>query len=326
MTGAALARVTLIAVLAFVCFGCGGGTETKTTSPTTDSTETELGAKLTIPVGDYAGCTTTIVGVRPRSVGTGGGDGTVRLSAADDGSLSADVSFGQWLTGTMAFTATSSTTAGLSASPFEVEVLDTAIIPPVGAAAPSGSSVSVAAGTLVLSGDTLFISLYAYHGDTQLSAYSTCPVPTSLPSTTIANSASQMTDIPTGSYTACTASFGSETQSRTSGDDLTLSLAASNGKLTVTESAGVVSVCDLAFDYESGTTAMLSDRQTCMIYEPCGPPPSLGTSSAPDEATLTNMTGAIDIAGGALFINVVGDAPADACGSHLLSLICPPTQ
>jgi hypothetical protein len=306
------AQATLIAVLAIVCFACSGKTDAKTPSGTTDSTETKLGAKLTIPVGAYMGCTTNVDSVRPRIQGLGGGQGIVTLSVAGDGTLDAALSFGQWLSGTVAFAATSSTTAGLGPGPFEIET--------------SGISASVAAGTLVLAGATLFVSIYAHNDDTQFSAYSICPVPTSLPSTTIVNSAPQMGNIPSANYTACTTSSGSETFGVSgTGGDLTLAIARSNGSLTATQSDGYPSVCNLAFDDTSATTGTLSDGQTCTISEPCGPPPSLGTSSAPNEATLTNMTGAIDISGGALFINVVGDAPANACGSHVLSLICPPT-
>lgn len=326
MSGVSSARVTLIAALALVCFACSGKTGAKMTLGSTDSTE----AKLTLPVGAYAGCTTSLVGVSPHIEGSSGGDGTVTLSVASDGTLSAALSFGQWLSGTVAFAATSATTGALGAGPFEIEMFDpTAIVDPTapaGSTRPSNISVSVAAGSLVLAGDTLFVSIYAHEGDTQFSGYSICPVPASLPSTTIVNSAPQMGNIPSGSYTACTTSAGSEMQPESSavGGDLTLTIAKSNRSLTATQSDGFPSVCKLAFDDTSGTTATLSKGQTCMISRPCGPPPSLGTWSAPDEATLTNMTGAIAISGGALFINVVGDAPADACGSHMLSLICPP--
>jgi hypothetical protein len=331
MSGVSSTRITLIAALAIFCFSCSGKIDAKTTSGTTDSTEKELGAKLTIPVGTYTGCTTSLVEVGPHIEAVSGGEGTVTLSVAGDGTLNAALSFDQRLSGTVAFAATSSTTAGLGMGPFEIAMFDsTATVDPTapaGSADPSNVSVSVAAGTLVLSGHTLFISLYAHNDDTQFSVYSTCPVPTSLPSATIVNSAPPVGNIPSGSYAACTTCSGSEMPggSRIDGGDLTLTIAKGNGSLTAAESEGFPSVCNLAFDDMSGTTAALSDRQTCMIAEPCGPPPPfVGTSSTPDEATLTNMTGAIDIAGGALFINVVGDAPAGACGSHVLSLICPP--
>lgn len=329
MIGVSSARVTLIAALTTVCFACSGKTDAKTTSGSTDSSDAELGAKLTIPVGAYADCTTRVAGIRPHIEGSSGGEGTVTLSVAGDGTLNATLSFGQWLSGTVAFAATSGTTAGLGGGPFEIDVLDpTAIVEPPAPAdsGPSNISVSVAAGTLVLAGSTLFISVYAHSDDTQFNVYSTCPIPTSLPSATIVNSAPQMGNIPSGSFSACTTSSGLEMPgtSGSVGGDLALTTARTNGSLTTTQSDGFPSICKLAFDDVSGTTAMLRDGQTCMISEPCGPPPSLGTSSAPNRATLTNMMGAIDISGGALFINVVGDAPADACGSHVLSLICPP--
>jgi hypothetical protein len=145
-------------VEAIVCFACSGKTDAKTTSGTTDSTETELGAKLTIPVGAYAGCMTNLVGVRPHVEGGSGGEGTVTVSVAGDGTLNAALSFGQWLSGTVAFAATSGTTAGLGAGPFEIEMFDPTA--PADSTGPSNISVSVAAGTLVLAGDTLFISVY----------------------------------------------------------------------------------------------------------------------------------------------------------------------
>jgi len=260
-------------MLGILCFACSAKTDAEATSGTTDSTKTELGAKLTVPVGAYTGCMTSLGGVRPHINGGSGGEGTVTLSVAGDDTLNAAVSFGEWLSGTVAFAATSSTTAGLGAGPFEIELFDpTAIVNATAPAAPTGPSnisVSVAAGTLMLAGDTLFISLYARNDDTQFSVYSTCPVPTSLPSTTIVNSAPQMGNIPTGSYTACTTSSGSEMLgSGTIGGDLTLTIAKSNGSLTATQSDGFPSVCNLAFNDMSGTTASLSDGQTCLISEP----------------------------------------------------------
>jgi hypothetical protein len=328
MTGVSVAEVTLIAALGAFCFACSAKTDANPASGTSDSTGTELGAKLTVPVGAYPGCMTTIGGVRPHINAVGGDEGTVTLSMASDDTVNAALSFGQWLSGRVGFTATSRTTAGLAAGPFEIDMLDpTALVDPTrtaGSTDPSNVSVPVEAGTFVLAGDTLFISLYAYNDDTQFSVYSTCPIPTSLPSTTIVNNTPPMENIPSGSYTACTTSSGSAMSGRTTGGDLTLTIAKSNGILMATQSDGFPSACSLAFDDMPGTTAMLRDGQTCMISDPCGPPPSLGTSSAPDVATLTNMMGAIEIAGRTLFINVVGYAPADACGSHVVSLICPP--
>jgi hypothetical protein len=109
------------------------------------------------------------------------------------------------------------------------------------------------------------------------------------------------------------------------GGGFSLTIAESDATLTVTSGVeyGYPLACDLAFHYVSGSTATVSDGQTCTISEPCGPGPSMGSSSAPSEATLTDMTGSIEVVGGVLFINVIGDAPSAACGSHTLSVICP---
>ena len=109
------------------------------------------------------------------------------------------------------------------------------------------------------------------------------------------------------------------------GGDFSLTIGESDATLTVTSGAGFgyPVTCDLAFHDISGSIATLSDGQTCSISDPCGPGPLMGTSSAPSEATLMNMTGSIEVVGGVLFINVIGDAPSAACGSHTLSVICP---
>ena len=75
MSGVSSAQITLIAALTIVCFACSGKT----------STETELGAKLQVPVGAYTGCTTSLVEVRPHIEAVSGGGGTVTLSVAGDG-------------------------------------------------------------------------------------------------------------------------------------------------------------------------------------------------------------------------------------------------
>jgi hypothetical protein len=301
-------RAALVGVLGVVCFACSG----KMASATKDGTSAD--ASLTIPLGVYTGCATTLVNIAGNSEGTSGGDGTVTLSADGKGSISGVLAFDQWLNGTVAFTPTNGTTAVLTAGPFELQ-------------APTGIgmgalAIPVSAGSLVLVHDTLLISVYGESDQTKLSGYVTCPVPASLPSATIVNPAPATGSIATGTYAGCTSSLGYGA-STLSGGDLSLTIAEGSGTLTATSGAGFPAVCPLAFDDTSGTTAPLSDAQTCAISEPCGPPPSLGTSSAPSETTLTNMAGSIQVSSGALFINVVGDAPADACGSHMLSLICP---
>jgi hypothetical protein len=319
-------RTASIGGLAVACFACSGKSTAGTTqgnsldaaagagnSGAVTSAEAGLGVALTIPVGTYTGCTAVTVSMSGNSEGTGGGDGAVTLSADGDGTLSGVLSFEPFLSGPVAFAPTSSVTAGLTNGPFTLETTDLQGL----------NAVTVSAGALALVGDTFFISLYAKNDETKLSAYVTCPVSTSLPTATIVNPAPAAGSIPTGTYAGCTSSFGAESLSRTAGGNFSLAVAETNGLLTTTLNAGFPAVCDLAFHAASGATAPLNDAQTCTVSDPCGPPPSLGTSSAPSETTLTNMAGSIEVAGGALFINVAGDASADACGRQLLSMICP---
>jgi hypothetical protein len=60
---------------------------------------------------------------------------------------------------------------------------------------------------------------------------------------------------------------------------------------------------------------MLTAGQTCNVRAPCGPPPSLGASPYPSEATLTNMQGSMTVNGNALFVDILGDATAQALTS-----------
>jgi hypothetical protein len=326
-------RTVAIGALAVACFACSGGSTADTSGTGTTlgnsrdasaddgnsgavtATDAGLRAALTIPIGTYTGCSVVTVSVSGNSEGTSGGDGTVTLSADGSGTLSGVLSFEPFLSGPVAFAPTSSVTAALTNGPFDLETTD-----PQGLNAVTASA---AAGALTLAGDTLFISLYANNDETKLSAYVTCPVSTSLSTATVVNPAPTAGSIPTGTYAGCTSSFGAESLSRTAGGNFSLAVAESNGMLTTTLSAGFPAVCGLAFHDASGATAPLDNAQTCTVSEPCGPPPSLGTSSAPSETTLANMAGSIEAAGGALFINIAGDAPADACGRHLLSMICP---
>ena len=103
--------------------------------------------------------------------------------------------------------------------------------------------------------------------------------------------------------------------------------------MTLTENAGTLRLtwpdtvlqqltCD-GLDFAAGPiVATLAARQTCTMRQPCGPPPTLGTSPYPSMATLTDVQGAMSINGGTLFIDVLGDAGAQACGVHDLSITC----
>jgi hypothetical protein len=261
---------------------------------------------------------------------SGGGSGTVNLSTSGDGGVAAVLAFEPWVSGTVTFTPTSSTTAASSAAPFDIEAQETWI------ESQTVDTIPGVASALALVDDTLLISVYGQAEGTSFSAYCRCPVPASLPRATVVNPAPKGGAIPTGTYEACnTALFPTSPTSPGSGGsggDLALTITESGELLTATSDAGYPAVCGLAFHDISGSTATVSDGETCTIKEPCGPPPSSGTTgggdsgstgSAPNEVTLTNMAGSIEVVGSVLFINVIGDAPSVACGSHTLSLICP---
>jgi hypothetical protein len=290
---------------------------------------------LSVPVGAYTGCVATtvvvaqvdgglpglpVVGVRTVNA-SGGGSGTVNLSTSGDGGVATVLAFEPWVSGTVTFTPTSSTTAASSAGPFDIEAEETWIESQAVDTIPGVASV------LALVDDTLLISVYGQATGTSFSAYCRCPVPASLPLATIVNPAPAKGAIPTGTYEACNLSLSPTSPtspgSGSSGGDMSLTITESGEMLTATQDGGYPAVCGLAFDDISGSTATVSDGKTCTIQEPCGPPPTMGTTSAPSEVALTNMAGSIEAAGGVLFINVIGDAPSVACGSHTLSLICP---
>jgi hypothetical protein len=269
--------------------------------------EAGVAPTLTIPVGSYPGCTAIAVNFASGDVGvTGPWSGTVTLSTNGDGGATAVLVFQGLATETVAFSPTSSTSAGF-------KPLDASAGP------------ALAAGSLALVGDMLLISAYGGDGNgTGISSFYSCPLPSSLSRATLAIRTPTTGAIPTGTYGACTMSFqGSEWSP--SGGGFSLTIAESDASLTVMSGDGFAFAvpCDLAFHDISGSTATLSDGQTCTVPEPCGPGPSMGPSSAPSDATLTNMTGSIEVVGGVLFINVIGDAPSAACGNHTLSVICP---
>jgi hypothetical protein len=316
-----MAKSNLAGTLAVACFACGGqaaltvapdASADAAPTPTIDA-GTAISAALTVPVGAYAGCSISTVNIDGNTEATGGGDGTVTLAARGDGTISAVLSFDRWMNGTVALSPTSSTTAALMGGPFDVQTLD---------AAYTNVTVPASAGSLAIVGNTLFISVFGQSDATKLSAYGRCPVPASLPATTIVGS-TLAGSIPSGTYSACTSSVGTSHTTVASGGDFSLTVAESGGTLTARWSAGYPRFCDFTFRDRSETTATLGDGQTCSVGAPCGPPPTLGPSSVPEQATLTDMVGSIAISAGVLFVNVTGDAPAQACGEHFLSLICP---
>ncbi|MGZ5966733.1 MAG: hypothetical protein ACXWP4_03620 [Polyangiales bacterium] len=308
-------RCTIVATaLAVMSFACGARTPLEAPGASADASPGSREVTLVIPVGLYADCIVNTVNIREKLEAAGGGRGSVTLSADADGHLSASLSFDRWMRGTLAFAPTSDATAASTGGPVTVETVDTDFATPL--------ELPVAAASLMLVGDRLFLSLYG-HRDTKLSGFVSCPIPAGMERATIKRRADAIGSIPLGTYAGCTTASGGWDTSITSGGDLSLRLEETSGVVRATSVAGFPDVCSLAFDGVLGPTATLIDGETCPIAQPCGPPPTLGPSSAPREATLTHMAGAMLSTGGALFVSVIGDAPADACGRHFVSLICP---
>lgn len=306
-----------MSALAAASFACGARTAgdwTLDVAADASGDAHAIGAALTIPVGTYPDCAVTTIELRRNLEAAAGGKGTVTLSADGAGRVSAALSFGRWLSGTVTATPTSGNTAALSPGPFDLQTMDTTFA--------SALTVSVTAGSFARVGDTLFVSIHGHGGDTELSGYLRCAVPAALPVATIVEGAPSAGPIPTGTYVDCT-TFSGSPASGASGGKLSLTIAESKGTWTATQTGGFPDVCALAFGDVAGTTGTLVHEQTCAVHSPCGPPPTLVPSPAPRDATLTNMAGSIAFAGGVLFIDVLGDAPPEACGRHTLSLICP---
>lgn len=297
--------------LAVMSLACGARTPLGEPGPSTNSSRD---ATLVIPAGLYADCILNTVSIREKLEAGGGGRGSVTLSADGDGKLSAGLSFDRWMSGTLVFAPTSDATAALTGGPTVVETVDTDFV--------TALELPVSAGSLMLVGDRLFLSMYGRR-DSKVSGFVSCAVPAGLPHATIRGRADENGSIPSGTYAGCTTASGGYDTSITTGGDLSLSVAETSGVVRETAIAGFPDVCALAFDGLLGATATLVAGEACPIAQPCGPPPSLGPSTAPHEATLTHMAGAMQATGGALFVSVVGDAPPDACGQHFVSLICP---
>jgi hypothetical protein len=309
-------RALVACLLASCALACGARTPLDDVSAApADGSVTE--AVFEVPIGAFAGCALETVEVRERLEAAGGGRGSVTLSLDGEGHVVADLSFDRWLRGTLAFVPTSGATAAVAEGPFDVATVDADFTTPL--------TVRLSAAALAINGDVLFVDLFGRGGTTKFDGWVHCPVPAGLPRTSVALHAPSTSSIPPGIYAHCTTSSGGFDTSVMTGGDLSLSIAEATGARTATKVEGYPDVCMLAFDDRAQATAALLPGVSCEIGQPCGPPPSLGPSSAPSKATLTGMTGSMQLVDGALFVDVVGDAPPDACGRHFVSLICPTT-
>lgn len=304
-------------LVAVACLACGARTALTTCSnDVTDAGDASTSAALSVALGSYPDCTVSLLAQRPNVVGSSGGAGSVTLTRDGDAVVAA-LSFAQWARGSVTFSPSASTAATLaSAQSFEAQVVD-----------PMAHVVTVDAtsGLLSLVGATLFLSMRGVGGDDDVSAFVRCRVPTSLPAAALPVRASQEPVSP-GVYRGCAASSGSD-------GSIVSGLASGTGTVTVTEGGGELRVawsdavlsmweCE-GLRFERDASAAVSAGAACTLRWPCGPPPTLGMSSAPSSAPASDPRGVMRADRGALFIDLVGDASAEACGRHDLSIACP---
>ncbi len=301
-------------MIAAACFACGARTSLDSNT-LGDASGTSV--TLTIPLGAYSGCSSTLVTLGPNFVGTSGGEGSITLAQASD-SVVAALGFAPFASGNVAFKPTS----GISATFATGQSFDVAT---VGFPNYENPNVTVTAttGSLVLIGDTLFISVHGPSGGAyDVSGYFHCPVPASLEPTSIVTNASPGTPLKPGVYGPCTSNIGAEGVTSSGGSGM-VTISESAGTLSATWDTELTPACGSLDFTISGNTATLAAGETCTIHGPCGPPPSLGPPTPiPSVATLTNMAGLMTVDDQTLFIDVVGDTPALTCGTHYVSIIC----
>ena len=310
---------SIVACLLGACaVACGARTplDEGSAAPATEGDGGVTEAVFAVPIGAYPGCVLDTVEVSPRIEASGGGRGSVTLSLDGEGRIVGELSFDRWLRGTVTFVPTSEATAAAAEGPFDVTTVDTDFTAPL--------DVRLSAAALAINGDVLFVDLFG-RGATTFHGWAHCPVPTGLPRSAVAVRPPSAPSIPSGTYAHCTIASGGFDTTVMTGGDLSLSLAEAGGVRTATKVEGFPDVCPLAFDDHTAATASLVKGVSCEIAEPCGPPPTLGPSSAPSKATLTGMAGSMQLVDGALFVDAVGDAPPGACGRHFVSVMCPPT-
>ena len=312
----------LSCIVAAACLACGARTPLSSGSlqdsdSGASSDASPLAVTLSIPLGTYAGCTSATVTTRPNFVGSTGRDGSITLSREGDGVVAA-LAFPSYASGSVAFAPTAGDSAAFRASQtFDVQTANAGF---------RVVTVTATSGTLSIVGATLFISTHGSAGADDVSTFIHCRVPSGLRPTSIVTSAPPPGRLTAGVYRSCTAASSTDGPVRAG-------VTGGSGSLTVTRSAGVLRLTwpdslipELAcggLDFGAApVTATLTPGQSCVIQRPCGPPPSLGPSPYPATATLTNMQGSMRVNGNALFIDVLGDATAQACGIHDLSILC----
>ena len=312
----------LSSLLAAACLACGARTPlaagSLAGSDAAAAPETSAGTTtLSIGLGTYPECTSATVTRRPNFVGSTGGSGSITLRREGD-TVVATLAFPPYASGVVAFVPTTGSSAAFRASQtLDVQVADGSV---------RVVTVTATTGALSMVGSTLFLSSHGSAGVDDVSTFFHCRVPTGLQSAEIVTSAPPPGQVTAGVYRSCTVASSTD-------GPIQAGLTGGTGSVTITEHAGALQLtwpetllaqwtCG-HLDFGGGPiTATLTAGQTCSVQQPCGPPPTLGPSPFLSSATLTDLRGAMSVNGSALFVDVVGDASAQACGVHDLSITC----
>ena len=273
---------------------------------------------LSIPLGLYPDCTSGTVTTRPHFVGGTGRPGTITLSLQGD-SVVAALAFPTYASGSVAFVPTTAHTAGLrAAQSFDVQTANATF---------GIVTVAFTTGALSVVGQTLFLSTHgSAGGGDDISTFFHCRLPAGTPPTSIVTRAPPTAPLTIRQYGSCTASSSTDgpVQAGIAGGAGPIFVNENDTGLHLTWAAPLISALtcsDLDFG-AAPSTATLTPGQSCGLNEPCGPPPTLGMSPYPFMATLTDMQGSMSVNGGVLFVHILGDAGAQACGVHDLSITC----
>lgn len=309
-------------LVAAACLACGARTPLSTeallpSDAATSSETSSTAVTLSLPLGTYSGCTSGTVTTRPNFVGATGGTGSITLTREGD-RVVATLDLPNYASGRLAFAPTSRSSAAFAASQtFDVQIANPSF---------SVATVTATTGALSIVRQTLFVSTHGIAGSDDVSTFFHCRVPAGMEPTDIVTSAQPPGQLGPGEYRSCVASSSTD-------GPIQAGISGGVGSLTVTRDGGTLRLtwpdslqphwnCS-GLDFGADPIhASLRASQSCEIVSPCGPPPTLGMSPFPRTATLTGLQGSMMVSGGVLFVDVLGDAPDQACGIHDLSITC----
>jgi hypothetical protein len=287
------------------------------------------------PLGLYSGCSLSTVAVGSHFEALTAGTGSLTLGAEGDGALSGRLAFGQEggpssvsASGRVVFTPTSRGSAAFApGQSFDLQYsyfLQSVGDPPMPIT--KTGSVTATAGSLMLVGETLFISATGDLGGgaDEFNTFVQCPVPKSRTRPSVVARGALSTPFPIGVYSSCAFAFENGDYENSAGGTSSVTVGEVEGGLTATSSDGLVGCGSLDFSTASDGIATLGAGQTCIVQQPCGPPPSLGEPSSPipGPTPLLNTVGKMTGDGHSVFINLVGDITGTCGGQRAISIMC----